>query len=293
MAPSPGSVAAFAPLTLAADARLIQQLLAGFFAALPPEVDWNRPTERHGGGWTLHQTLAHITAVAESFHWLMEETLEGRYVTIPGLSTRSDLPTFNERQITAREHIAPARLQQTLLSTFDRLAHRCLHLTPRELLMRLDVPSYNSPLSVAELIGAQLIHAGLVHAAQLANGAGTQPLWVFYTPELMHRQLVRTFYMVPYIYWPERGGNLHATINYIVGGHGGGRWSLRVRPDGASIRTGSVRWARLTMWASNPRVICRVFTLQSSILEEISAGQAFAWGDIRLGMRLFSLFSAT
>jgi hypothetical protein len=193
----------------------------------------------------------------------------------------------------ARQHIAPKKLVQTLLDVFDHLAQRCVAMTPRELLLRIDVPVYNSPMSIAEVIGSQLIHPTMVHAAQLANGAVLKPLWVSYTPELMQRQLTRAFYLLPYIYWPERGGKLRAHINYIIGGPGGGRWSLMISPGGASVREGTARWARLNLWLGHPQTFCRVMTGQTTLLREMLAGQALAWGDLGLGTRLTSLFSPT
>lgn len=293
MVASTGYAAAFAPMTMAADARRLQQVLAGFFAGVPSDVDWNHPTERQGTGWTLYQTLAHVTAVAEAFQWVIDETLAGRHATMTGFTSRTDLPTYNERQIIARQHIAPKKLMQTLLDIFDRLAHRCVLLTPGELLLRVDIPVYNSPMSIAEVIGTQLIHLNIVHAAQLANGAGLKPMWLSYTPELMQRQLTRLFYVMPYTYWTERGGNLRATINYIVDGPGGGRWSLKIGPTGATVREGTTRWARLNMWMSNPRVVCRILTFQTTMVQEMLSGQALAWGDLGLGSKLFSLFSPT
>ncbi|MCP5014217.1 MAG: maleylpyruvate isomerase family protein [Ketobacter sp.] len=185
----------FTPETLAGDLAQLQSILIDFFDGVS-SADWDRPTERQGTGWTLRQTLAHVTAVAEVFQKALEDTLAGIPHVYPGLTSRADLPAVLERDIAAREHIPPDTLIQTLLETLAQTTDHTTPLTSDQLALPVDIRAYNRPLTVAELIGVQIVHLGVVHAAQLANAVEAKPLWIHYSAGLMQRQMTRFFGMV-------------------------------------------------------------------------------------------------
>ncbi|MGH2768258.1 MAG: hypothetical protein ACRDIF_04795, partial [Actinomycetota bacterium] len=166
-------------------------------------------------------------------------------------------------------------------------------LTSEQLAMSLVIPAYNRPLTVAELVGAQLAHAGIVHAAQLTNGAGARPLWTSYEPEPMRRQITRAFNLISHAYLPERGGDLYASVNFTVSGKGGGRWYLTLAPDGGASGEGRVRRPPLTIWVRSPHALCSILTSQISVGRAVATGKAMAWGDLRLAFRLPHLFLGT
>lgn len=282
---------AFQPELLAADFAQVRRVLADFVAARSPE-DWGRKTERRAKGWTLHQTLAHLVATAEVIHRATEDTLRGLPVSFP-LSRRTELAAFNERSITERLHISPRNLGETLVAVLERCAERCPSLSPRELALTIPAPFYNRPLAVAEALGWQLIHPGMVHAAQLANGAGVAPLWIYYPPELMHRQITRLLSIMSHSYWPERGGDLRASINFTVSGPGGGRWRMTVDPEGGSTDEGAATRPALTVWTPSAHALCQLLMIQVSPVGALMRGQMLAWGNLGLGFKIPYLFIPT
>ena len=284
-------MSAFEPDALAADFAQVGRVLADFCAARSPG-DWSRKTERRAKGWTLHQTLAHLAATAEVLYQAAENTLRGLPVSFP-LSRRTELAAFNERSLAERLHVPPQALADALFEILEHCAERCSILTADELTRSMSAPFYNRPLTVAEALGWQLIHPGMVHAAQLANGAGVAPLWVHYPPELMQRQITRLFNIMSHSYWPERGGDLRASINFVVAGPGGGRWHVTVAPDGGNAGAGAVPRPALTVWTPSAHALCRLLMIQVSPLGAIVRGQMLAWGDIGLGFKIPYLFIPT
>lgn len=283
---------AFAPDVLAADLGILRSILAGFLAARRPE-DWSRRTEARLSGWTLHQTLAHVLAIAELFDQSLVEALQGRTLAIPGLEHRRDLAAFNQRKIADYTALPAPDLAARFLATLDHTAQQTDALTPDQLEQRVSLAAYNRSLTLAHLIGNQLVHPGIVHAAQLANGAGLPPLWEQYDPALMSRQLSRFFQVLSYAYWPERGGALQATVNYRVAGAGGGCWHVAMRPDGGASGEGAAAHPALRMWFRSAHALCRVSTLQVPLARAALTGQLVCWGNLRLGLQIPRLFMPT
>ena len=282
---------AFEPQLLAADFAQVRRVLADFVAARSPD-DWGRKTERRAKGWTLHQTLAHLVATAEVLFQATENTLRGLPVSFP-LSRRTELSAFNERSIAERLHIPPPTLAEALFEILDHYAERCPDLTADDLSRSISAPFYNRPLTIAEALGWQLMHPGMVHAAQLANGAGVEPLWIHYAPELMRRQITRFFNIMSHSYWPERGGDLRASINFVVSGPGGGRWHVTAAPNGGEAGEGAAAHPALTVWARSANALCRLMMLQVSIVGAMARGEMLAWGNFGLGFKIPRLFVPT
>lgn len=283
---------AFDPQTLASDCVQVRRIIADFVAARSSH-DWECKTGKRAKDWTLHQTLAHLAASAKDIQEATSDALAGRPIAIVGVSRRDDLPVYNEREIAVRQDSAPQALAENLFATLDRCAEYCRTLTPQQLTLPVSLPVYNRPLTVAEALGWQLAHPGVVHAAQLANGAGVKPLWCHYAPEVMHRQLTRFLHLMSHSYWPERGGDVSASLNFIVAGPGGGRWYITMAPDGGSVGEGAHPHPALSVWTRNTDALCRLLMIQTSIVGAMARGQMLAWGDLRLGLRIPHLFIPT
>jgi hypothetical protein len=119
-------------------------------------------------------------------------------------------------------------------------------------------------------------------------------LWTDYSPDLMRRQLTRFFCgLLSPCYWPERGGDLRATINWWVPGAGGGRWHVLINPQGGDAGEGWAKAETVTIWARNANALCRLFTLQVSPLRAALTGTMLAWGNVPLAFRLLRLFRPT
>src|SRR5438128_1178217 len=138
MMPAALSDDAFSAATLYIDLEAVAGILADFFAQVTP-ADWNRPTDRSAGGWTLQQTLAHVTSIAERFYEAMDATLTGAEPIDLGFTSYKGLAAFNERETARRRDIPPAALIQTLLDRLRQTATRAATLTPQEMALRVPV----------------------------------------------------------------------------------------------------------------------------------------------------------
>jgi hypothetical protein len=281
---------AFDPDILTADLLEVKRIFAAFFAARSP-ADWQRHTESHNRGWTLRETTSHLDAVGQAYLQAAEAALAGQPCHIPGMLQRTDLPAWNQRQIEERAPRPITDICDSFLNTLQQAADSVAGLSPAALNQKTVFPVYHRPISVGELFAGQAAHPGLVHAAQVARGAGVDPLWIQYPPELLHRQLTRFFHFMSLSYWPERGDNLRAAITLSAAGAGGGSWNLTLSPEGSGIAEGPLKRSSLRIWFRSADALCRAVTLQMSPLRALLTAQAFAWGDVRLGFRMPWLFN--
>jgi hypothetical protein len=262
----------------------MQQILPVFFAPLAT-ANPKQTTERSGKGWTLHQTMAHVSAVADIYNKAIDAALNGKPFTYPGWEKRTDLRKVNEREINLRADIPLHRLYETLLELLDWTCTCGAALSPEQLALSAHIHAYNRPMTVSELISAQLAHIGVIHAAQLANGMGKPPLWSHYTPDLMQRQLTRCFNVISHAYWIEHGGALKANINIRIGMRGS-VWHLILAPDGGTSGEGEVKRPTLTIWTRSEDELCRLLTVQYPIWETILRGKVLMWGNVLLALKM-------
>ena len=279
------------------DYEYMGQVLTQFFKnALTVEAVGKQPAsvkKEQSKEWTFHQTLAHVTAAAEMYLQALEVTLNKSDFVYPGMQRRVDLAALNDHEIGMRHHLSIQVLAQNLAKALERTAQLAYTLPPDLLTVPVSLPIFNRPLTVAEVLDMQIVHPGILHAAQLANPVGIRPLWTDYSPEFMHRQIARFFQVMSLIYWPERGGELRARLNFIIAGPGGGRWSVTIEPAGGTFCEHTVSRADVTMWIRNTQAFCQFFTNQESALSSLYKGKLVIWGDLRLAWKLAWLFSPT
>ena len=280
---------AFAPYTLAADLLELGHLFANLFERLGAP-DWARHTEGASRGWTLRETVAHLDAVALAYQCCVVAALEGRPARLEAMERREDLPRWNQREIAARAAIPVERICASFLTTLREAARLAAQLNVSELARSVATPIYSGATSVATLLGAQAAHAGLVHAAQVANGAQVKPLWRENRPALLYRQISRFFRLSGHSYWPERGGQLRATIAFAAEGSGGGEWYLAITPGEALGHTGAAAHADLSFHFANVDLLCRALTLQSGLVDALLRGKIRVRGDLGLAARFPKLF---
>jgi hypothetical protein len=279
---------AFIPSVIASDIQQLQTMLTSFFSTLSPE-DWNRLTEKNG--WTIKQTLAHLAASSTVFYQAIEWALAGKRFDIGDFKGRTDLARFNDHQIALRANLPPQAIIEELFRALDATASCALSLSPAQLTCEIDVLAYNRPLSVIELLGGQLSHPGIVHASQLTRAMGAKPLWNSYSSDFLHRQITRTFILMSHSYWPERGKNLIANLNFHV--RNLGNWYVTMNPQGGTYGEGLAEHPTITMWLSSPDVLCRFFSLELSPIQAVFTGKMLVSGNLLLGLRLPSLFIPT
>lgn len=284
-------IGAFTSYTLAADFLELREIYTGTLERIEPAA-WSRRTERRPAAWTLRQTLAHVTAVAETYNAAITAGLEGRPVEIPGFSTRRDLKSANMAALAARTALGPEELSAAFLAALDEAARLVAPLEAEHLGRVVPVPFFDGLPTLAELFGCSLAHAGIVHGAQM-TAVRSRPIWIFFQPGLMRRQLTRFFHNLGLAYWPERGGDLHATIAFNVAGQGGGSWFVRARPEGGHGRIGVARTRDVSFDFASADLLCRVFTFQTRPWRAILTRGMRVSGNLRLAARLPQLFTPT
>lgn len=285
-------IGAFAPFILAADALELREICAGFFERVKDEA-WGRRTELRSAAWTMRETLAHLVAVGQAYNGAVADALAGRPIAIPGLTNRGELKAWNRAGIAARADAPAAALVEAYLDSLAELARVAGQLQPAALVQTLEAPMFSSPPTIGELLGGALSHAGIVHGAQITVAARTGPLWIWFRPGMMRRQLTRFFHTMGLVYRPERGGDLHATIAFTAIGQGGGSWYVRTSPQGGSGRIGVVRTADVHLTFASPDLLCRVMTVQTSPWRHLLLRQIKVRGRLRLARDFPRLFAPT
>lgn len=277
---------------MSADLAAVRGIVRSFFGRIKPE-DWERPTESRPTGWTLIQAFCHIVAVAEYLDQALEGVLDVRNTQAPPINARQELADFNRKQIELRQGLPPEYLLQSFLEALSKTESRVEGLSPADFEKPVPLNVYNRPQTIAVTIGNQLSHPVVVHGAQLANGIGAAPLWRFFSPDLMQRQLARFFHVLSHAYWPEKGQGMTAVINFNIRGEGGGHWHVRLADDGGGVGYGLVERPILTLHFADPDAFCSLFTAQLSPIQGLLKRKVFAWGNISLAFKLPYLFAPT
>ena len=281
---------AFATETLAADLTRVHQIYSDFFSGLTA-ADWPYPTAEAAGEWNLREVVAHLGALTELGQQSIEAALRGEAIVFPGLTSRFDFSRFNRQKIDERLHRPPQALSATFLDALSRSIDTAVKLTPRQLDCAVELPIYNRPARVDELLGIQVMHPGLTHAAQAAEPAGIPPLWKRMAPEVRQRTIGRVLRALSLLYRKDLGGDLEAVIAFQVGGEGGGKWHVVLSPQQPRSAVGTAARADLTLSFRDTAVFCRMFTGRLNLLGALLTGRLRPRGDLRLFFRFRSLFS--
>ncbi len=179
--------ASFDPSVLAADLREV----AGLYAELRPHVDspaWRATARRTG--WTMEQTVAHLDVMTATGLCAINDALAGRRPVIDGIADRRGLEAWNETTIRRRLDEG-GDLLGSLITGLRRSAERAEELTPAQLTAPVELPIYNAPLTVVDLLGILTFHPGLTHTAQVVDAVARPPLWAGLQPATRHRMITR------------------------------------------------------------------------------------------------------
>lgn len=278
---------------LIADLLMLTRLLPTFFEDIEPGVWQQRGKHVRASEWTLHQTVAHLAAAAEFYRSALRLALAHETLVTPDFQQRRDLPAVNQQEIQKRQRLQPPELIGTLKQALVDTVEIAQQLTPEQCSWPVKVPVFNRPLTLFELLEMQVTHPAMVHAAQIARPAGKAPLWREYEALVLHRMLTRFFRLMSLVYWPERGGNLRATVQFLVAGTAGGEWYIDISPEDCQSYEGRASKPRLTLWAANADTLCSLFTNQIRLGQALLHRKLSVRGDLLLALRLASLFSPT
>lgn len=281
---------AFTPEHLAADLTRVHEIYTDFFSGLSP-ADWRYPPADGDGEWNLREVVAHLGALTQLGQESVEAALRGQPIAFPGLNSRFHFSRFNRGQIDARLDSSPQTLVATFLTALSRSINTATTLSPRERACTVNLPIYNRPIRVDELLGIQVMHPGLTHAAQVAEPAGVPPLWTQMEAPMRHRTIGRVARALSLLYRQDLGGNLEAVLLFRAGGEGGGQWHVILSPHHPSSAAGDPGQANLTFSFRDTALLCQMFTGRLNLLRALFTRCLRLHGDLRLFLRFRSLFS--
>ena len=281
-------------LEIIADLHTLEEMLTSFLHRVGPNAWYQRKRRNQTDEWTLYETVAHLVAAADFYLSALQHTLRHEILVIPGFQQRRDLPKYNQQEIMFRQHLQPSQLITALQEALCNTIVLAQQLTPAQLLWQVQLPVFNRPLTILELLETQTTHPGLVHAAQIAFPAGVEPLWSEFEADFMHRMLTRFFHLMTLTYWPERGGRLCAILQFVVAGPAGGDWYISISPTGCYASEGRSSGSRVTIIrATNADALCQLFTGKMSISQALFRKKLSVRGNLFLASRLLFLFAPT
>jgi hypothetical protein len=280
----------FDPQTLADDLLEVRRIYAEFFAALN-EPDWDKPVKGSPQEWNLHETIAHLCALNGDGLDSIKHALRGEPYTFIGLEERYKFNTWNRTGIDAHLPIPLKELCAEQLNILDEAARIARNLTPGQAELTAQMPIYNRPVKIVEALSIIYFHAGLAHATQVAEPAGVPPLWLQLSPELRHRMIGRVMRAFSLLYRQDLGGSLRDTIVFRVDGPGGGEWHVKLSPDTPMSGEGAVEHPGLVIHLRQTDVFCQMLTGRFNLLVGLLSGKIKLRGNLRLFLRMNTLFS--
>lgn len=108
---------------------------------------------------------------------------------------------------------------------------------------------------------------------------------------MRHRVIGRVLRAFSLLYRYDLAGDLRAVIAFRVGGLGGGRWYVDLSPSAGSSTEGEVSRPTLTLHMRNTDVFCHMLTGRLNLPLALLVGRLRLRGDLRLFIRMGSLFS--
>jgi hypothetical protein len=281
----------FDPQTLADDLTEVSRIYSRFFAALD-ESAWDKPVKGSSKEWTLHETIAHLVALHGDGLESVKHALRGEPYTFAGLDNRYQLNAHNRRGIDDHLELPMSALLAEFLDIHRQAARIARDLRPDQAgWLTFPMPYYNRPLSVVEALSIIMVHAGLFHSAQVAEPAGQPPLWEQLSAEVRHRVIGRTLRAFSLLYRIDIGGSLSTTLVFRVDGPGGGEWVVKLSPEAPTSGEAAVDHPGLVIHLRDTAVFCQMLTGRFNLPAGLISGRMKLRGDLRLFLRMDTLFS--
>ena len=280
----------FDPKTLADDLLEVRRIYAEFFSALK-ESDWDKPVKGSPKEWSLHETVAHLCALNGDGLESIKHTLRGEPYTFIGLENRYRFNAFNRKGIDDHLPIPAKELCAKQLGILEEAARIARDLSPDQAKITALMPIYNRPVSIVEALSIINFHAGLVHTAQIAEPAGVPPLWTYLTPEVRHRVIGLVMRAFSLLYRLDIGGSLRDMLVFRIDGVGGGEWYVKLSPDAPTSGEGIAEKPRLVIHMRDTATFCRMLTGRINLPIALISGDMKLRGDLRLFLRMSTLFS--
>ena len=280
----------FDPQTLADDLYEVGRIYAEYFAGLD-DTSWDKPAKGGPSEWTLHETIAHLTAFHGAGLESIRHALRGEPYTFDGFDTRYDLNAYNRKGIDSLLGLSMEALFTKFLDIHDEAARVALDLRRDQMGLTSTLAAYNRPATIVETLGIITLHAGLIHSAQAAEPAGVPPLWMQLSPEIRHRLIGRGMRAFSLLYRFDIGDPLRNSLAFRVDGPGGGEWYVKFSPKAATSGEGVIDDPGLVIRLRDTNVFCQMLTGRFNLPIGLIKGRMKLRGDLRLFLRMNTLFS--
>jgi hypothetical protein len=279
----------FISQTLADDLYEVRRIYDEFFTTLD-ETLWDKPVKGGSKEWTLHETIAHLVALNGAGLESIKHTLHGEPYTFAGLDNRYGFNAYNRKGIDEYLNIPMGEVCAKLLDILDEATDIARNLQPDQAELTAQVAIYNRPVRIDEAL-IIIFHAGLVHSAQVAEPAGLPPLWMQLLPGFRHRVIEGMMRAFSLLYRFDIGGLLRDTLAFRVDGPDGGEWFVELSPESSTSGEGVVGHPGLMIHLRETAVLCQMVTSRLNLPMALISGAIRLRGDLRLFLRMDSLFS--
>ncbi len=244
--------------------RALQRALEAF--AQLGEQDWSGSGRR--GAWNAKDYLAHLVASQEQEgNAVIEQALAGQQPVLEGFDGPQAINAYNARIMETVRQLSPSELLERFRIAFEANLSQLEGLSDEELAASVAHPGWFRPGTLGQVFHTGYLHIPLHYQDIRACVRATKqlPHWMeAATAGEVHDVLARTFDYMPMTYWPERGGDLRASIVFNMTGPGGGEWTIEIegpdcrsyegRPERANMEmiASPADWVDLTTKSLNP-----------------------------------------
>jgi hypothetical protein len=276
--------------TLADDLGDVHRIYTRFFATLD-ESRWDRPAKGGSKEWTLHETIAHLCALNGAGLESIKYGLRNEHYVFTGLDSRYEFNAYNRRGIDEHLDLPLKALCAEVVDILSEAESIARTLQPGQAELPLQMPIYNRPVEVVEALSIIMIHTGLFHSAQVTEPAGLPPLWMQLSPEIRHRVIGWVMRAFSLLYRHDLGDPLCATLVFRIDGPGGGVWYVDISPQTTISDEGVVERPDLVIHLRETAVFCQMLTSRLNLPLALISGNMKLHGDLRLFLRMNTLFS--
>lgn len=258
------------------------------------EEDWNASARR--GTWNATDYLAHLVASQEhEGNVVIEQALAGKEPVLEHFGTPQEINDYNALIIESVRQLPPSELLERFRTVFEANLSQLEGLSEEELAAPVKHPGWFRAGTLGQVFHTGYLHLPLHYQDIRAcvRASKKLPHWMEdATADEVHDLLSRTFDYMPITYWPERGGDLRASIVFNMTGPGGGEWTIEI--DGPDCRSYEGRPKRANMeMISSPADWVDLTTKSLNPIWGFLSRRLRIKGNPLLALKLETLFEVT
>jgi putative sterol carrier protein len=272
--------------------RALQRALDAFSEL--SEEDWT--ASRRRGSWNAKDYLAHLVASQENEgNPVTEQAVAGQRPTMKDFQGPEEINAYNARIIETVRHLPHDELLTRLRTAFEANLRLLAGVSDADLARTVEHPGWFRPGTLAQVFHTGYLHLPL-HYQDIRGCLRARkelPHWMeASTEDETHDLLARIFDYMPLTYWPERGGDLKASVLFNLTGSGGGTWTIEI--DGPDCRSYEGRADRPTLELSaTPADWVDLTTKDLNPVWGFLSRRIRIKGNLLLSLKLDRLFEAT